>query len=665
MISDPVPVNKTNPSALGQAWYPLPNFFRDLAESSAGAVLLETAKFDGQNFRTFLFHHPICVLIADAADRVPQLFEQIDQYVERGLYVAGFVSYECGEQFHNISHSPGRSKPDLPLMRMGIITAPLIFDHRSGRVSGLCPTFPASDKPLDSDTSHIEEFTFQMSNREYAEKIRRIQEYLAAGHSYQVNFTDRFIGRYSGSPMALYRGLLQAQPVSYAAFIDCGAHQVLSLSPELFYRTESGKIIVRPMKGTWPRGVNPEEDDRAAEMLRLDEKNRAEHVMIVDLLRSDIGRVAKHGSVQVDRFMEIERYRTLHQLTSTISGTLDPAHNPSGIFAALFPSGSITGAPKRRTMEIIQELEPCSREVYTGALGWFGPNGSSCFSVAIRTLVTAQNHFTLGAGGGITVDSVAHEEYAECQLKASFLNNLGCRFRLIETMRAGPKGVARLDAHLRRLKSSAVYFDVPYDEGSLRAELARLLGRSGGADSRVRLTLDENGHWDIATTPLDHPVWAGRVVLSSSGTEASDVFLYHKTTNRQRYDEALVEARAGGYDEVLFTNSDRLVTEAAISNIFCLTDGVLLTPSTSSGLLPGVFRQEVLNAFPGARCCAITVQDLLKADRIWLCNSLRGSRPVMSLSDSDGNVLWVGPKDDSSGLYDASTNLRQPTRLGR
>jgi para-aminobenzoate synthetase / 4-amino-4-deoxychorismate lyase len=651
--------------AHGQAWYPLPTFFRDLAESGPGAVLLETAKVDDQNFRTFLFHDPICVLIADAGDHIPHIFEQIDRYVERGLYVAGFVAYECGEHLHNISPRPERTKPDLPLIRMGVFAAPLIFNHRSGQVSGLCPTVPAVEKPLDSDTSHIEECAFQISNQEYAEKIRRVQEYLAAGHSYQVNFTDRFRGRYGGSPMALYRGLLQAQPVSYAAFIDCGAHQVLSLSPELFYRTGSGKIIVRPMKGTWPRGVSPEEDDRAVERLRLDEKNRAEHVMIVDLLRNDIGRVAKHGSVQVDRFMEIERYRTLHQLTSTISGTLDPSHNPSRIFAALFPSGSITGAPKRRTMEIIQQLEPCPREVYTGAIGWFGPNGGSCFSVAIRTLVTAQNRFTLGVGGGITVDSVAHEEYAECQLKASFLDNLGCHFRLIETMRAGSEGVVLLDAHLRRLKSSAVFFDFHYDEGSLTAELIRLLEGSGGADSRVRLTLDESGHWDIAITPLDHPVWAGRILLSSCRTEASDVFLYHKTTNRQRYEEALAKARADGYDEVLFTNSDGLVTEAAISNIFCLTDGVILTPSASSGLLPGVFRQQILNAFPGARCCAITVEDLLKADRIWLCNGLRGSRPVTSLSDNDGNVLWVGPKDDSSDLYDPSTNLRQSARLSR
>jgi len=638
------------PTTCTRTWHQLPASFRYVTGRSRGAVLLETARFDDENFRTLLFCNPIAELISRSPDDVQSILNEIDSYTGSGRYVAGFVSYECGAQFQNTLADRRNTNFDVPLIRMGVFTAPIVFDHRTGRIEGAIA--PPSNEAIQEnrEMARLDRVVLQISDRDYTEKLFRVQRYLSEGHSYQVNFTDRVVGQFTGSPISLYRGLLQGQPVSYAAFINCEDCQVLSFSPELFYRTENGRITVKPMKGTWRRGVTLEEDDRAAEMLLADEKNRAEHVTIVDLLRNDIGKVCLMGSVHVDRFMQVERYRTLHQLTSTISGALDPARPPSEIFTSLFPSGSITGAPKRRTMEIIRELERGPRGVYTGAIGWFGPRGSSCFNVAIRTLITENQRFTLGVGGGITVYSDPTEEYAECQLKASFLDSLGREFQLIETMRSNGRDVSMLDAHLGRLKKSAAYFQIPFHEQGLRNELAGRLEAESCEESRIRLALDEQSRSNIAITPLGVVPWDGRIFLSPFRTEASDVFLHHKTTRREFYQRALEEAQKDGFDEVFFMNRDGFLTEGTISNIFLLIGGALVTPDASCGLLPGIFRQYILDTVPGSQSRAISFQSLLHAENIWVCNALRGSREVRTISDDGGKVLWSRPHTASIDL---------------
>jgi len=637
-------MNSTTP--IPRTWHPLPEWFRDIAAAGNGAVLLETARFDEENHRTLLFHQPIAELVANTAEEIPLALAAIDQHVANGRYVAGFASYECGEHLYKLNveniHELDSANKDtctnVPFIRMSVFAEPIVFNHKTGVITGIA-TVPAEQNATDA--AHILNSKLQIGEDAYAEKILRIQDYLSRGHSYQVNFTDRITGTFEGSPIALHRRLLQAQPVSYAAYIDCGRYQILSFSPELFYRTTNGQIEVRPMKGTWPRGTTLEEDNAAADHLRNDEKNRAEHVMIVDLLRNDIGKVCRMGSVHVDRLMEVEHYRTLLQLTSTITGTLDARQSPSAIFTALFPSGSITGAPKRRTMEIIRELEEAPRDVYTGAIGYFGPNGEACFNVAIRTLRTEQQRFTLGVGGGITVGSNAADEFAECKLKASFLHSTAGEFQLIETMRAEADAIPLLDTHLRRLQQSAAYFQIPIDVRALRNELAKSLAYRTHETSRVRLTLDERGLWKVTITPLDEPAWSGCILLSSERTSASDIFLHHKTTHRERYRRAFEQATKDGFDEVLFINSEGFITEGAISNIFLLIDGVMVTPDTCCGLLPGVYRQHILDTEPTAQSRKVSLDELRTAERIWFCNALRAMRPVQTLTDPAGNVLWA------------------------
>jgi para-aminobenzoate synthetase / 4-amino-4-deoxychorismate lyase len=633
----------TESADLRRSWHPLPDWFHALAARERGSVLLETAKFDAENYRTLLFRNPVDELTASSASDVSVVLDQIDRHVEEGRYAAGLVSYECGGILQGDGAIPSWTDSSTPLIRIGIFRAPLVFDHSSGKVHGDLPSLPAKDGIDDPGAAHIEGAEFQISEQEYADKFRRVQDYLAAGHSYQVNFTDRVAGRFSGSPMALYRGLVQSQPVPYAAFIDCGGYQILSLSPELFYRTENGTITVKPMKGTWQRGRTLKDDEEAAHSLLNDEKNRAEHVMIVDLLRNDVGKVSQMGTVQVKNFMQVERYRTIHQMTSTITGVLEMGQSPTQVFSSLFPSGSITGAPKRRTMQIIRELERTSRGVYTGAIGWFGPDGSCCFNVAIRTLSMREQRFTVGVGGGITVYSNAREEYAECKLKAAFLRHPGGKFRLIETMRAEEATIALLDAHLERLQKSAAYFQIPFDELQVRNKIAERLEARAATPTRVRLTLDDCGGLDISVTPLDVVPWAGQILLSSSRTDAADIFLHHKTTHRVLYDTAFQNARKDGFDEVLFMNELGFVTEGAISNIVLRIGGTIVTPDEASGVLPGIFRQSLLAQLSGSQSRPISLADLRSAEQIWFCNALRGCRVVRNIVDHEGQTLWTEP----------------------
>lgn len=417
-----------------------------------GSVLLETAKFDAQNYRSLLFTGPVRQFVGWTPKDARAVFAEVDHHLQQGSFVAGFVSYECGEALQGIPPRPQEAKAAVPLIAMGVFTAPTIFDHRTGQVQGGAPTISEHSR----QAAAVVQAGLQITAAAYEQQIHRIQDYLAAGHSYQVNFTDSVQGMFTGSHLDLYETLLARQPVSYAAFVNLVGQQVLSFSPELFYRVQDGSIRVRPMKGTWPRGRNTAEDEYAARSLKIDEKNRAEHITIVDLLRNDLGKVCELGSVQVNALMRVERYRSLHQMTSDISGRLLPHLKPAEVFQNIFPSGSITGAPKRRTMEIIQETERAARGVYTGAIGYFAPQNEACFNVAIRTLLVQGTTFTLGVGGGVTLDSTPSGEYAECKLKAAFLTQSGPEFHLFETMRAVSGSAPRLESHLQRMRDSAI-----------------------------------------------------------------------------------------------------------------------------------------------------------------------------------------------------------------
>jgi para-aminobenzoate synthetase/4-amino-4-deoxychorismate lyase len=476
---------------------------------------------------------------------------------------------------------------------------------------------------------------------EFNAAIARVHDYIRAGDNYQTNFTYRLHFEAYGAPLSLYRKLRERQAVPFGALIALpDGRAVLSLSPELFVRYSDGIATARPMKGTAAIYGDSEQHALLASQLAADPKSRAENLMIVDLLRNDLGRIAVPGSVQVPALFEVKRFGDLLQMTSTIQAQVRDEITLADLLMAVYPCGSITGAPKRRSMQIIRELEIESRAYYTGALGWINaPDegkriGDFCLSVPIRTLVLGAPENDglrtgqLGVGAGIVHDSVAADEYAECKLKASFLTGLPKNFALLETIHATrANGYRNLDLHLQRLRSSAAYFGFAYDEGAIRAMLNRIckaLPDSG--EHRVRLALDQAGACAVQSAPLrscDEPV---KLLLASHPTMADDLFLRHKTTVRERYDAAWRAAEERGAFDLLFFNSLGELTEGARSNIFIRLSGRWYTPPLASGVLPGIMRGLLLGD-PAWHACErrLTLQDLRDADEIVVCNALRGA----------------------------------------
>jgi para-aminobenzoate synthetase/4-amino-4-deoxychorismate lyase len=592
-------------------------------------VLLQTARFDPSNKHSLLFLDPVQDIAAHTLDEVPALFEHIEQALAEGFYIAGYLSYECGYHFERFK-GVTLTEQSLPLAWFGIYRRPLIFDHETGCFDD-DSSLPATDPPRKKTaTTFTESVTLAISQKDYTAKIERIKAYIAAGETYQVNFTSHVSVSAEINSDAAFATLLEQQPVAYSAFLNVAGHQILSLSPELFFKIEDGRIITRPMKGTMPRGLDSAEDTQAAIRLQNDEKNRCEHVMIVDLLRNDLGRICEMGSVQVDDIFSVETYQTLLQMTSTVSGRLRHGLTYYNIFKGMFPSGSITGAPKIRTMEIIRELEESPRGIYTGSIGYMAPHGAAAFNVAIRTLDLHQGKAHMGVGGGIVADSDPNDEYRECLLKAEFLIRPRRDFQLIETMLW--HGEFRLlSMHLDRMESSASYFGFTFDRAAIAEQLvAEALLFEPENFYRVRLLLAEDG--ELTVTYAKHITNAasrtGYVHFSSERTSSKDVFLRHKTTQRKLYDSQYAKYREEGFDEVIFLNERDEVTEGAISNIFIRRAGELLTPPLSSGVLPGVFRRHILETDAAAKEKVLTLKDLESAEAIYLCNSLRGMREV-------------------------------------
>lgn len=479
----------------------------------------------------------------------------------------------------------------------------------------------------------------------FHQAIERIRTYIAAGDTYQVNFTYRLSFDVHGSPLALYRRLRQRQPVPFGALICLpDGESILSFSPELFVQHTQGKLFARPMKGTAAASGDEVTDQQRAAALAQDPKNRAENLMIVDLLRNDLGRIALPGSVRVPALFEVERFSSVLQMTSRIEAQLAPHHNLADVIDALFPCGSITGAPKRRTMEIIQELESTPRGIYTGAIGWLcappaGQDaqevGDFCLSVPIRTLhlpapVQGRRTGRMGVGAGIVYDSDASAEYAECQLKASFLTGLLPEFELFETMRATQQGCLRQAQHLQRLSESAAYFGVPLDHAALHRDLAHHCEQlQPDTAYRLRLTLKPDGCWLIQSAVLSSALEDVKVMLSTQACRTDPLLLRHKTSDRQQYDEGWRLAERHGCFDMLFFNAQGHLTEGGRSNVFLRQGTHWKTPRLEDGVLPGIMRAEwlcALRANPQYQVseCSLSVDELSSADEIVVCNSLRG-----------------------------------------
>lgn len=448
----------------------------------------------------------------------------------------------------------------------------------------------------------------------YAAAIERIKELIFAGDCYQVNFTFPLDFEWFGSPAALYARLRQRQPVRYGGFVGDDTSALVSLSPELFLERVGNRLITRPMKGTAPRSA-------PAEQLRQSTKDRAENLMIVDLLRNDLGRVAENGSVVVDRLFDIEDYPTVWQMVSEVSAAVAPDISFGEILRALFPCGSITGAPKIRAMQIAADLESMPRGLYTGALGWLAPNGDFRLNVAIRTLLLqAGGTGSLGIGSGIVADSEVDAEWVECHLKARFLRDDDPGLLLIETLRRDEGVYPRLPRHLARLSASADWLGFAFDESQVLAALAR---QPTNGLWRVRLTLAKDGTCQVASFPLtEEPQGVRHAVLAETPIDSAYPLRRHKTTDRVLYDEALkaIAGEPAVFDQV-FLNERGEVAEGGRSNVFVERGGILLTPPVGSGALPGVLRAELL-AEGRAREQVLWPADLEHG--FWLGNALRG-----------------------------------------
>jgi para-aminobenzoate synthetase / 4-amino-4-deoxychorismate lyase len=559
------------------------------------------------------FEAPERILVASTPAEVREALRELAAATSEGLWAAGFLAYESAAAFGLAVRSP---QSGLPLLWFGLYReadpaeAPCL-------VPGALDPAPAWQPALDGAL--------------HASALHLLQERIGWGDTYQVNFTFPLRAPFTASPWALFAALFAAQRPKYAAYLDTGRFALCSVSPELFFEWEGDRLSTRPMKGTAPRGRTPREDDARALALAASEKDRAENLMIVDMLRNDLGRVAVPGTVRVSDLFTVERYPTLLQMTSSVEARTN-ADLPE-ILAALFPCASVTGAPKVRTMQLIAEAETAPRGVYTGAIGYVGPARRARFSVAIRTVVVDREtgEALYGVGSGIVADSTASGEYGECLLKARILSE--SPFRLLETILWTPgEGFFLGEAHLDRIMASAVYFGGDVSRAHLATELAALGARLDQA-TRVRLLVDLDGRVELQWGQVLNgesqftiqdltPV---AVALADTPVDEASPWLYHKTTRREAYDAAL--AKHPDVDDVVLWNSRGEVTEACRANVVVDLGHGLVTPPIACGLLPGTFRAHLLEAGE-VREQVVTIADLEGAHRVFLVNSVRGWQPA-------------------------------------
>lgn len=569
---------------------------------------------------SFRLVEPVGVLEARRLDEVVPTLAAAENAASRGLWVGGFVAYEAAPAL-DAALAVRAPAPDAPFAALPLAW----FAMFEGRAETALPA-PRDAAPSASPDAWRPSIT----RARYDESLSRIHGHIAAGDTYQVNFTFRLHASIAGDDRGLYRDLCFAQRGAHAGYLRTGRYRILSASPELFFRIDGTRLTTRPMKGTAPRGRFLEEDEAVRARLSGSVKDRAENAMIVDLLRNDLGRISRTGSVRWTKVFEPERYETVWQLTSTVSSELEPGRGLVDVFRALFPCGSVTGAPKVRTMEIIAALEDGPRGAYCGAVGYLAPAGASgpsaVFNVPIRTVVLdEETHLAeYGVGGGITFDSRSASEYEETIAKSRVLTSRRPSFELLETMSRDPRGpIRRLEEHVARLRDSARYFGFAFDEHAVRLALEGVASRAE-RPMRIRLRLARAGTLHVTATPMDagtaDPV---RVAVDHVPVDPADVFLFHKTTLRERYDDA--RNRHPDADDVLLVNTRGEITEASSSNVAAQIDGRWCTPPLDSGLLPGTERATLL-ADGTLQEQPLTPADIARADGLALFNSVRGWR---------------------------------------
>ena len=572
-------------------------------------------------------------------DELGAFFGTIQDWQRRGRFIVLLLDYEFGELLNPAGCAPPGGAPCARALAFESvqhateaqlderIDAQLKQRQALGAPAGVAAVQPG------------------IARARYGQQFQRVQRYIRDGHTYQINLTLPLRLRWFGEPLGLYRQLRARQKVSYASYIELHDRTIVSLSPELFVQRRGAAIRTRPMKGTRPRGADAHEDRQLAEQMLADPKSRAENLMIVDLLRNDLGRICEVGSVRVSSLFDIETFGTVLQMTSTVQGHLAPGTGFEPILRALFPCGSVTGAPKHRSRQIIAELEQRRRGIYTGSIGFLDPDGALCLNVAIRTLeLQPDGTGELGIGGGLVADSGEQDEWEECLLKARFLTRTDPGFELLETMRAdlpadagqsraptAAGAIALWERHWRRLQRSAAWFGYCAERERVEADLAAAMRALAPGCWRVRLCLNKGGSTRIGTEALapQDPAAPRWVALAAQRIHSDAWYQSHKTTWRPLYEAGLRQAQAQGLWDLLYLNERDELVEGSRSSVFLKIDGRLVTPALDSGALPGVMREQLLaDASLGAVERTVTAAELRRAEQLWLCNALRGLLPV-------------------------------------
>jgi para-aminobenzoate synthetase/4-amino-4-deoxychorismate lyase len=577
------------------------------------SLLLQTNKFDRENSESLFFTDPKEILIQKRGDCLSDFIYKAEKYLNRGYYLAGYFSYEARKS---------DCATNFPLSWLGVYEEPWRYSHLAEKTGGMDYSTHTFERPFDSGPKFL--FAGKESKSTYLKAVESVLEHIRRGDTYQINLCGKFELSTTLSSESLFRILSSAFPVSYSAHLLIDEGAILSFSPELFFSRNQGDITARPMKGTAPRGRNEIEDKLEIEKLLLSQKAQAENVMIVDLIRNDLSQIALPGTVQVESLFNVEKFMNVFQLTSTVKSKLRDDISYSEIFSALFPSGSITGAPKISSMEIIRKTERLPRGVYTGAIGYISPNKKATFSVAIRTLEFSNSKVQMGVGGGVVWDSKPEEEYEECLLKGSFLTSLTPEFEIFETI-LWKQSFQNIDLHLGRLESSAKYFDFVFDRNLASTMLSKFADQSLRSDDIKKVKLSLNRFGSVKLTESAVKAWnSAEIDICKDAVSSQDRFLFHKTTNRKLYDRATIEASIAGLADYIFINEKGEITEGAISNIFVKIGTQYFTPPLTCGLLGGIKRLELISQLPNCSELVVTLDMLKSATQILICNSIRG-----------------------------------------
>jgi para-aminobenzoate synthetase / 4-amino-4-deoxychorismate lyase len=572
-------------------------------------IFLDTNSKNNKQNKSYIFLNPLEEIIAFNENEIFSAFSKINELAKK-YWIVGYIRYEAGYFFTNIEKLQNSKNIKKPLIWFGVYDSPIEIDNNIKIEKFFYKPFINILENISFDT--------------YDKKISEIKKEIKKGNTYQVNFTiENFLKTYC-SEENLYFSLREQQKTSYSAFIRNDFETILSFSPELFFEINENKIFVKPMKGTVKRGKTQKEDEFLVSKILLNEKNKAENMMIVDLLRNDLGKIAKNGTVQVEKKLEVETHKTLHQITSTVSAELKNL-DYFEIFKALFPCGSVTGAPKIETMKIINRLEKNDRDIYCGAIGYISPKkNKAVFSVPIRILQKVEkSNWIYKVGGGITWDSTSKDEWNEIQTKTLFLKKNSINdFSLIETMLLENNKILFLDEHLNRLKNSANFFEFKLDIEKIKLELLNI--KTKYIKTMIRFILKKDGNYSFEKLEIyNDEKNEKKVKLSNIILDKQNIFLNHKTTYRPWYEKTSQKIKNNEIWDEIFINQDNEICEGSRTNIFVEIKNKIYTPPLSVGILNGILRQKLIKENKVEEKI-LYIKDLKSAENIFMGNSVRG-----------------------------------------